>query len=67
MRERLIDLIKVADHLIANDVVEVVRCKDCFHCEDQGMSGLYCNHPDERNPFGCLPDDFCNCGERRER
>ena len=32
------------------DAVEVVRCKDCIWCEDQGTSGLYCNHPDNRNP-----------------
>ena len=48
------------------DVVEVVRCKDCKWCEDLLMSGLYCNHPDNRNPIHCLPTDFCNCGERRE-
>lgn len=48
------------------DVVEVVRCKDCRWCEDLLMSGMYCNHPDQRNPINCLPTDFCNCGERRE-
>ena len=48
------------------DVVPVVRCKDCIWCEDQGMSGLYCNHPDNRNPCGCRPNDFCNDGERKE-
>lgn len=49
------------------DVVEVVRCKDCKWCEDLLMSGLYCNHPDNRNPINCLPTDFCNCGERNEK
>lgn len=48
------------------DVVPVVRCKDCVWCEDQGMSGLYCNHPDNRNPCGCRPNDFCNDGERKD-
>lgn len=48
------------------DVVEVVRCKNCKWCEDLLMSGLYCNHPDNRNPINCFPTDFCNCGERRE-
>lgn len=46
------------------DVVPVVRCKDCKFCEDLGMSGLYCNHPDDRNPCGCRANDFCNDGER---
>ena len=50
----------------AKDVVPVVRCKDCKFCEDQGLSGLYCNHPDNRNPCGCRPNDFCNDGERKE-
>lgn len=47
--------------------VEVVRCKDCKWCTDMGMSGLYCDHPDDRNPIVCLPTDYCNCGERREQ
>lgn len=47
------------------DVVKVVRCKNCEHCDDQGMSGLYCTHPDNRNPIICRPDDFCNEGKER--
>lgn len=47
------------------DVVPVVRCKDCKYCVDMGMSGLWCEHDDNRNPCGCRPDDFCNNGERR--
>lgn len=47
------------------DVVEVVRCKDCKFCIDEGMSGLYCEHPDGRNTIHCRADDFCNDGERR--
>lgn len=46
------------------DVVLVVRCKDCVYCDDLGMSGLFCIHPDDRNPVGCRPDDYCNNGER---
>ena len=47
------------------DVVKVVRCKNCKHSDDQGMGGLWCNHPDNRNPIGCRPDDFCNEGEMK--
>lgn len=47
------------------NVAEVVYCMDCRWCEDMGMSGLYCNHPDSRNPAGCRPQDYCNDGERR--
>lgn len=48
------------------DAVPVVRCKDCKWAEDTGPTGLYCNHPDGRNTIYCLPDEFCNCGERKE-
>ena len=49
------------------DYTRVVRCKDCKHCDDQLASGLWCNHPDNRNPLGCRPIDFCNDGERKDR
>ena len=84
MREKLIDLLgetvadcmpteclcEVADHLIANDVVPVVRCKDCKHwkfidslnphCECQIFYGLH--------EYGYLTgaDDFCSYGERKD-
>ena len=48
------------------DAVPVVRCKDCKWAEDTGPTGLYCNHPDGRNTIYCLPDEFCDCGERKE-
>lgn len=51
----------------AADVVEVVRCKYCKYVSDLGMSGLYCDHPDNRNPCGCRPNDFCNEGKRKEQ
>lgn len=57
-----IDIITKAT--VAN-VAEVVYCADCRWCEDMGMSGLYCNHPDNRNPAGCRPKDYCSDGERR--
>ena len=48
------------------DIVPVVRCKDCKYCIDEGMSGLYCEHPDGRNTIHCRPDDYCNDGERKK-
>ena len=54
------------DGKTAADVVEVVRCEDCKHCDDMAMSGLWCNHPDNRNPLGCRPGDFCNDGVRKD-
>ena len=46
------------------DKVEVVRCRECKYREDHFTGGLWCNHPDNRNPLGCRPNDYCNDGVR---
>ena len=61
----------LAECLMANDVVPVVRCKDCksWKClrEDRGL----CKHPtftlddDTIDPL-TEPDDFCSYGERKD-
>ena len=38
--------------------VDVVYCVDCRFCVNK-----QCTHPDDRNPYGCIPFDFCDCGE----
>ena len=71
MREILIDLIKqgarghtlmptecIADHLIENDVVPVVRCKDCT---EWNKDECECSHW-----YGFRENDFCSYGERKE-
>ena len=60
------DIQKKLVEITAADVVKVVRCKDCEYGEDTGMSGMWCNHPDNRNPLGCRPDDFCNDWKRKD-
>ena len=50
----------IANHLIANDVVPVVRCKDCKRYSQSGLCNLYLNVSHEMKP-----DDFCSYGERR--
>lgn len=49
------------------DVVEVVRCKDCKHCEkiiDQFDNDWYfCT--ETVNKAEVKPDDYCSYGERR--
>ena len=78
-REKLIELLEktpgigwspsarqmVADHLIAKDVVPVVRCKDCKHCiylsyiaGDVRCGNLHTGYITENS--------FCSYGERRE-
>lgn len=53
------------------DVVEVVRCKDCKHCElrypakaigEEAIEGYYC-YPNQRY---VKSTDFCNYGEKGE-
>ena len=72
-RENLIELVsqvqylggleeKVADHLIANDVVQVVRCKDCKHREN--LLGEFCCPYYEDLPVE--DDHFCAYGERKD-
>ena len=53
----------VAEHLIANDVVLVVRCGECKHfCEP------FCIRRDDethRERINMLTVDFCSYGERK--
>ena len=53
------------------DVVEVVRCKDCKHCEiwyprkakgEEPEIFHYCNALE----YPTKPTDFCSCGELKE-
>ena len=60
------EIIEEIDHEPTVDAVPVVRCKDCKWAEDTGPTGLYCNHPDGRNTIYALPEEFCDCGERKE-
>ena len=46
------------------DAVEVVRCRDCKHCDPENY---HCDHPmGTAAPLRRKPDDFCNYGERKE-
>ena len=72
MREKLIEILRVpifpheladptevvADYLLDNDVVPVVRCKDCKHYNGH----RYCINIAET----VLDDDFCSYGERKD-
>ena len=45
------------------DAVEVVRCKDCKHCDPENY---HCDHAmSTAAPLRRKPDDFCSYGERR--
>ena len=51
----------VDDSEVEEDVVEVVRCKDCKRYSQSGLCNLYLNISPEMKP-----NDFCSYGERRE-
>ena len=41
------------------DAVEVVRCRDCKHCNEGFCVGYHAHHD-------VMPDDFCSYGERKD-
>lgn len=59
--EAVADASAILDSIIAADVVEVVRCKDCKHREDR----LYCRL--HKHPVIVTNTDFCSYGERKEQ
>ena len=66
------DVDAIVDHLLANDVVAVVRCKDCifWNTDKKGLSDeCVCRHFSVLNVCDryTLPTDFCSYGERREQ
>ena len=55
-----IDLVNDATEI--NDVVEVVRCRDCVYCDRDGR----CEAPENGLIMEYVkPDDYCSYGERR--
>ena len=66
-----------ADHLIANDVVPVVRCKDCKFCELDRVARFKTVDGEEEHPvYVCFyhwrynetvhKEHFCSYGERKD-
>ena len=52
----------IANYLIANDVVPVVRCKDCTNWFSRENGTHYCR----RTGRYAATDDFCSYGERKD-
>ena len=79
MREKLIKILRVpifpheladpteavADYLLDNDVVPVVRCKDCVYYREEELVciGVSCIGDSHANWY---PYDFCSYGERKD-
>jgi hypothetical protein len=62
----------IADHLLANDVIKIVRCKDCRYWQDKNSIGTQgiCNCGEMEMSYGGefypLANDFCSYGELKE-
>ena len=48
---------------LPEDCEEIIRCKDCEYCSGDSP----CEHPDNRNPYGCFPMEYCDKGVRRSK
>ena len=57
------DALHVIGSIPADDVIKVVRCKDCNHCDPENY---HCDHPmSTAAPLRRKPDDFCSYGKRK--
>lgn len=50
-----------------DDMVEVVRCKDCTHCKVMNKWFLYCTLHDIKNTPLIMDNFFCADGKRKEQ
>lgn len=57
---KVLDVMEIIENQPAVDVVEVVRCKDCYYYDSQND---YCNYFDFDPPSGAF---YCRDGERKE-
>ncbi len=61
-------IVRGVDDMPAADVVEVVRCKDCKHCEEVDVGLWYCNSEDFKVVGSYTEADFyCGAGLRKHR
>lgn len=84
MRDRLIELLQnvptdyagkrgvgtVADYLIDNDIIPIVRCKDCKYRGNWKCSMFTYEYHEWREDYVGIDNTedngFCHCGEREE-
>ena len=61
---------QIIEDISANDIVKVVRCKDCKHYDKKyHQCKLHSEEPDQYYTgfiFCMQEDDFCSYGERKE-
>lgn len=56
--------IKIINEAPAEDVVHVVRCKECINYETGKEYEPYCNHINGLDE--AKPDDYCSLGEKKK-
>ena len=55
---------KLVDEIPTVDAVEVIRCRECKHCDPENH---HCDHPmGTAAPLRRKPYDFCSYGERKD-
>ena len=59
----VMDMLDEIEDFPHDDVVEVVRCRECAHLCMTGFGTFCFFHP--QSAGGLAPDDFCSAGERR--
>lgn len=53
----------LADYLLANDVVKVVRCKDCTYLRESDMTNkMFCTYHGDYHEVETFPNDYCSNG-----
>lgn len=64
---KVIEIVENYPHIekrVNNDLVEVVRCKDCKYCRPVKDGGSECERVD--GLLMTTPSDYCSYGERRD-
>ena len=61
------EVIDIIQNMPSDDVVEVVRCKDCNKSVCIGER-YFCDiqYDEWGQPYVVKPDGFCDCGERKD-
>lgn len=76
-KESIDPAVAVADFLLDNDVMPVVRCRDCKYFQHYGRTSLFIDGKHVKagwctrrilcdEEYRMLPDGFCSCGRRKE-
>lgn len=58
-------IVRAIEEAPAEDVVEVVRCKDCKHYKEWEDGDITCSFWTVDWDVTTKPNAFCSCGERR--